>query len=106
MSFPTTVRETNPIDFKHDELNIQRTVPWNVPDLHIWRLRLISDSGCGWWDVSYCYGSILGENVRVELPFDQLKKGAGVARQIVEAGRKDGVYVKDLGILENISCLY
>lgn len=83
-----------------------RRVDWTEPHLRVTRLRLLSDPGFGWWDVSYCHGILAhtGENVDVELPFDQLPK-RGFKREIVKWAKHDGVYAHGLGILSNISTL-
>lgn len=102
-------KESNPIDKAtlESQLAASRTVDWTEPDLYITRLRLLSDPGFPAWDVSYCYGRIkaTGEVVRVELPFSQLPKGGKLTRAIVEYAKKDGVYARGIGILDNISCL-
>ena len=78
--------------------NIQRQVPWTAEGLKITRLRLLSDPGFPFWDVSYCHGVLNGEPVEVMLPFDQLPK-KNRNRAIVKYAIKDGVYAKGLGIL-------
>ena len=83
---------------------IKREVPWTTKGLRITRLRLISDPGFPEWDVSYCHGFIGDEPVWVILPFGQLPK-RGVSRAIVEHAKRDGVYARGIGILENISTL-
>lgn len=71
------------------------------------RLRLLSDPGFPFWDVSYCYGELKdGSAVRVSLPFHQLPKGKGrLNGAIIEAAKADGVYAKRLGIFDVISTL-
>ena len=78
--------------------NIKRQVPWTAEGLKITRLRLLSDIGFPFWDVSYCHGVINGEPVEVMLPFDQLPK-KNRNRAIVKYAIKNGVYAKGLGIL-------
>lgn len=77
---------------------------WTTKGLKVTRLRLLTDSYCPFWDVSYCDGLLDGKYVRVLLPFSQLKRGQ-VAKQIVEYAKSDGVYAKGLGILDCISTL-
>jgi hypothetical protein len=106
------VWETNP--GAHDE-KIEGHVDWTHPGLKVERLRLVSDPGLAWWDVSYCYGRVGGKKVSVSLPFYQLRrnhrylghfvKAPSLASQLVEWGKKDGVHVKSLGILDCISTL-
>lgn len=83
---------------------IKRVVKWTEPGLYIIRLRLLSDPGLSWWDVSYCHGMIGDEPVRVELPFSEVPKGK-VSQFIVNHAKKDGIYARGLGILDNIFCL-
>ena len=82
------------------------SVEWDMPNLKIVRLRLLSDIGFPFWDVSYCYGKIQGKAVRVQLPFSQLPK-KGMKNFIVKQAQKYKVFAKGLGILDdsNISTL-
>jgi hypothetical protein len=77
-------------------------VYWNDPTLaKITRLRLLSDRGFPFWDVSYCYGVLKdGTYVRVDLPFHQLSKYKMKA-DIIKWAKEDGVYAKGLGILDD-----
>ena len=101
-------------------MKAERTVYWTEKNLRITRLRLLSDPGIPFWDVSYCDGVILHEDgtrepVMVSLPFSQLartsrylgqlRRAPSLARQIIEYGKKDGVFVKRLGVLDVISTL-
>ena len=88
----------------HSSRKGARTVYWNEPGLKVTRLRLISDPGFPLWDVSYCHGIINDEPVDVQLPFLQLPKKS-MKSKIVEYARADRVYVKGIGILENISTM-
>ena len=88
----------------HRERNCVGTVPWNTKGLRVTRLRLLSDPGLPWWDVSYCHGRLDGEDVDVELPFDQLPKFK-MRTAIVNYAKKEGVFARGLGILDNISTL-
>jgi hypothetical protein len=98
--------ETNGLEdgiaYHHQPRN--RTVDWAEPGLKVTRLRLLSDPGLPFWDVSYCHGEINGEQVRVALPFSQLPK-RGMRKAIVEQAIRDGVFAKGLGILDNVSTL-
>lgn len=81
---------------------------WNDPRIkRITRLRLLSDPGFPAWDVSYCYGELQdGTPCRVDLPFNQLDKyRVSISKQIVAYAKKDGVYAKGIGILDNVSKL-
>ena len=79
---------------------------WNDERLaKVTRLRLVSDVGFPFWDVSYCWGERQdGHPCRVILPFDQVPKRGG-SRFIVEEAKRDGVYAKGLGILSAWSTL-
>ena len=98
--------ETNSLGMNGTEYHSQfdRTVLWTEPGLYITRLRLLSDVGLPWWDISYCHGTVDGEPVRVRLPFGNLPK-RGMIRRIIEHAIEDGVYAKGMGILDNISTL-
>ena len=92
--------EANAANHHHD----YESVSWDHPGLRVTRLRLVSDPGYPFWDVSYCDGELDGKFVRVELPFSELPKRA-VAKTIIEHARRDKVYAKRLGILDCISTL-
>ena len=77
---------------------------WTEPGLRVTRLRLLSDPGFPYWDVSYCDGELDGYHVRVQLPFNQLKK-RNIAGQIIEYAKRDKVFAKGIGILDCISTL-
>jgi hypothetical protein len=112
------VNETNPLTDAHRAAQdrITRTVDWTAPGLRITRLRLLSDPGFPFYDVSYCDGVIGDEPVAVSLPFSQLERsyrayGAlhkakrTLAQQIVAYAIADGVNAKRLGILDCLSTL-
>lgn len=96
------VYETNPIpspDFhKHERVDVY----WTDPRLDkVTRLRLLSDPGFPFWDVSYCYGVLKdGTLARVQLPFGQIPK-RGFKRFLVEEAKKEGVYAKGIGLLDS-----
>lgn len=100
------VRETFPLtaEMKKAQESVTRTVDWT--QVHrITRLRLLSDPGFPAWDVSYCTGVMEdGEVVAVSLPFHQLPK-RGFRRAIVEYAKRDGIFAKGIGILDNVSTL-
>lgn len=81
-------------------------VSWTDPRLkRITRLRLLSDPGLGWWDVSYCHGELTdGTPADVLLPFSQLPK-RNFKASILSAARRDKVFAKGLGLFEAISTL-
>lgn len=86
----------------NDLKNIQNTVDWSTAGLKVTKLRLLSDQGFPFWDVSYCIGILNEEAVFVALPFNQLPKANFKAR-ILFFAKKDNIYAKGLGILSNIS---
>lgn len=82
-----------------------QTVYWADPKLaKVTRLRLLSDPGFPFWDVSYCYGELKdGSAVRVSLPFHQLPKGKGkVNAALIDWAKRDGVYAKRLGLFDGV----
>jgi hypothetical protein len=95
-------------DFAKEYHDIDRslTLHWDDPRLaRITRLRLLSDPGFPYWDISYCHGETKdGVACTVTLPFDQLPK-RGYKHAIVTAAQKDKVYAKGLGIFDAISTL-
>jgi hypothetical protein len=101
--------ETNPIeDHRHHqpEPGAER-VDWTDPDLaRITRLRLLTEPGFPFMDVSYVWGVLKdGSKVLVDVPFDQLPR-KGSHREIVLYAEQDGVYAKGLGIFDSISILF
>jgi len=102
------VHETNPItpEFKEAMLDSELEMSWTDPDLKkITRLRLLSDRGCPFWDVSYCYGlTTWGEVTRVHLPFHYLPK-KNMMGEIIEYAKAAGVHAKRLGLFGAISTL-
>ena len=71
--------------------------------VRIERLRLLSDFGLNWWDISYCYGRhIDGSLVRVDLGVDRIGKiGRGVNRgDLIKIAKANGRYAKGIGLLE------
>lgn len=79
-----------------------QAVDWSTKGLRVTRLRLLSDPGYPYWDVSYCHGELNGKHVDVLLPFSHLPK-RGMSKEIVEHAKRDGVFAKGLGILGAIS---
>ena len=109
-------QETNGLEAGEQESWLQaiseggsQTVYWSDPSLKkITRLRLLSDPGFPFWDVSYCYGELKdGTACRVSLPFHQLPKGkGGINGAIIAAAKQDGVYAKALGVFDVVSTLH
>ena len=104
------INETNPLPYSHDDFYDKEKyagrVSWGDNRLkRVIRLRLLSDPGHPVWDVSYCHGVLKdGRTCDVELPFLHLPR-RGFRRHIVMHAKKDGVFAKRLGILDNISTL-
>lgn len=104
--------ESNGIgDFPKDEIpdGSARVLDWDDPQLcRVTRLRLVTDPGCPFWDVSYCWGlDTEGKPVRVRLPFGQLPRGKGkINGFLIEQAKKAEIHAKRLGILDSISCLW
>jgi hypothetical protein len=88
----------------HADFRESRMVDWTEPGLRITRLRLLSDPGYPFWDVSYCHGMIGNERVSVSVPFSDLPK-ANRNGAIIEAAKRDGVNAKMLGVFSAISTL-
>lgn len=76
-------------------------ISWDDPQLaKVTRLRLLTDPGFPFWDVSYCYGVLKdGRSCRVDLPFSQLPK-RGRGKFIVDHARAAGVYAAGLGLFD------
>ena len=98
------VIETNPLSAadKANREAANKTVYWTEPGLYITRLRLLSDPGFPFWDVSYCYGELNGTPVRVQVPFSQLPK-KNMKAALYEEAKKTGRFIK--GLFDNISTL-
>lgn len=94
-----------------------RTVAIDHPDLlRVDRLRLLSDPGCGWWDISYVWGTMRdGEPVWVEMTGEtktgglasldlrrstRYRKAPPINAQIIEFCKAINVYAKGLGLLD------
>ena len=93
-------------------------IDWTTEGLCNVRLRMLSDAGHPYWDVSYCHGYLMVDGVktkyRINIPFDRLPKrgvylGNGVTNQlsvrqlIVNYAREDKVFAKGIGILDGLS---
>lgn len=96
--------ETNPVNSEYHNEEIVGRVEWNAKGLKITRMRMISDSGFPFWDISYCHGILNGKKVEVILPFSQLSK-FGWKGEIINYAKRQGIYAKGLGILDNVSTL-
>jgi hypothetical protein len=103
---PYGVSETNPLPVGFHEEKEVGSVDWTDKRLlRIERLRLLSDPGYPFWDVSYCYGRLKdGSKVRVGLPFSELPK-KNMMGALIEHAKRDKVYLKGLGVFDAISTL-
>lgn len=103
------VSESNPIEmFAHLRPDSgAELVDWTDRRLaRITRLRLLTDRGFPFWDVSYVWGQLHdGTLVNVQVPFSQLHK-ANMRADIIRWAKRDGVYAKGLGVFGAISCLW
>lgn len=99
------VIESNPIN---DEIRATREaidhhapVALDDPDLaRVTRLRLVSDPGLPFCDLSYCYGELRdGTPVRVSLPWHQFSKKF-LKRDLIAMAKEARVYAKGLGLLD------
>lgn len=71
----------------------------------ITRLRLLTDPGCPFWDLSYCHGELKdGTPVRVRLARSQFSR-RNLKGELLELCREAGVYGKGLGIFDALSTL-
>jgi hypothetical protein len=69
--------------------------------LRITRLRLLTEPGFPYYDVSYCYGQLKdGRHVRVDLPWHQLHR-ATWKQTAVSWGKENHVWVKGLGLFND-----
>jgi hypothetical protein len=103
-------QETNPLvdpQRYHEEFDPERTVDLTDPELEtITRLRLLSDPGHPYWDISYVHGVLKdGTQVRVQLPVHNLRKRGSINGQLYAMCRDAGVYGKGLGIYQAVSTL-
>lgn len=104
--------QTNPLsedDLRaRDQINYGKPVQLSDPNLvKVTRLRLLTDAGFPWWDISYCYGQMRdGTPVLVRMPVHQLRKyQGGYKAHLVEICKAAGKYGKSLGIFEAVSTL-
>jgi hypothetical protein len=82
-----------------------RTVAWTAKGLKFVRVRLLSDVGFPVWDISYIYGIVNGEKVRVSVPFHQIPKGKAFRRFLYAEAKAAGVFLNGSGFFEALSTL-
>jgi hypothetical protein len=88
-------------ELRSEMASAEGTVALADPRLaRIFRLRLVSDPGFPFWDLSYCFGRLKdGTVVRVQLPEYQFPKRELTA-SLLRMCREAGVYGKGLGIFD------
>lgn len=65
------------------------------------RLRLLTDPGFPYWDVSYCHGELRdGTPVRVNLPVHQFKR-SNLKGQLIAMAKEAGRFGKGMGLLDD-----
>jgi len=98
--------ESNPITDEwqrvREEIDHKNPVDLTDPRLaRITRLRLVSDPGFPYYDLSYCYGELNdGTPCRVDLPMYSFSKRY-LKRDLVAMCKAAKVYGKALGILDD-----
>ena len=99
------VSETNALDFseggRHPCEDLTETVSLGDPRLQsITRLRLLTEGGYPYLDISYCYGVLRdGSPVRVQITCQPLSRQTPKADLIAWA-KMEGAYAKGLGLLD------
>lgn len=92
---PTTYHQTRRTEVDFSDRRIAR----------ITRLRLLSDKGYPYWDLSYCHGELHdGTPVRINLPVRQFRKKL-LRAELLQMCRDEGVFGKKLGLFDAISHL-
>lgn len=100
------VNETNNIAFAaYDHTSVDYTegdVPLSDRDLvKIDRIRLLTDPGLPFYDVSYVYGTLRdGRHVRVDLGSHQLPR-KGLKGELIRLAKQANRYAKGLGMLDD-----
>jgi hypothetical protein len=100
-------QETNGLtDAQAYHESVDRSGPlWTFQELQaaggkVTRLRLLSDPGFPFWDVSYCHGTLPdGRIVPVQTTFFQLPKRNTIGA-IINDARVEGYYAQRLGLLD------
>lgn len=103
------ITETNPIDGTHPCESLTETVSLGDPRLaSITRLRLLTERGYPYMDISYCYGVLKdGSPVQVQITCGPLSRRTPKA-SLIEWARQEQAFAKGLGLLDdaNWSVLY
>lgn len=107
------VTETNPLDFSGEGVHpcdlLTETVSLGDPRLaKVTRLRLLTERGYPYLDVSYCYGELKdGSPVRIQVTCGALPR-KGTKGALIAWAKAEGAFAKGLGLLDegNWSVLY
>lgn len=97
--------ETNPLwmsEVTHETIDYDQHVTLGDPRLaRVTRLRLLTDPGYPFFDISYCYGVLKdGTHVRIEgTPMHLGRKT--LKRDLIAWAREEGAYAKGLGLLDD-----
>lgn len=103
------VRESNPIEtasYTHESVDYSdRDVELSDPRLvRIDRIRLLTEPGYPYYDVSYVYGTMDdGRHVRVDLGTHRIPRarpGRSLNGSLIELAREAGRFAKGLGMLD------
>lgn len=97
--------ETNSLwmsEVTHHTIEVHTTL--SDPDLQrVTRLRLLTDPGCPFFDISYCYGVMKdGRHARIEGGFmPQSLRRRNLKGDLIAWAREEGVNAKRLGLLDD-----
>ncbi len=75
---------------------------WDVQQAggKITRLRLLSDYGCPFWDISYCHATLPdGRIVPVQVTSNTIWKKS-IKGSLIEWAKLEGVFAKGIGLLD------
>lgn len=99
------VHETNPLALSshtHETVNYDLgDIPLSDPDLvSINRLRLLTERGYPYYDISYCYGTLKdGTHVRVDLGASRLSR-RNLKGELIRLAKEAGRFAKGMGLLD------
>lgn len=99
------VQETNPLGLSS---HTHETVNWELGDIQlsdprlisINRLRLLTEPGYPYYDVSYCYGTLAdGTHVRVDIGTTHLGRRT-IKSELIQLAKDAGRFAKGMGLLD------
>lgn len=97
------VNETNPLwtsEVTHETIKEEVTLGDKRLD-RITRLRLLTDQGCPFFDISYCYG-VLKDGTHVRIIHTPMSLGRRtIKRDLIAWAKEEGAYAKGLGLLDD-----